>query len=361
MVKKEAVGQLIKVMMKKITRLKLLPATCYLLLVTCYLLLGSCSNEKKTVEEKTATNETQVSQNAHITPPDFNADSSFAYIKEQADMGPREPGSKAHEQAVNYFEKKFKEYGAEVIIQKATVTTFDQKKWLSKNIIASFNPQNPIRIMLSAHWDSRPFCDRDSNVSNQKKACPGVNDGASGVGVLIEIGRALAKQKTNVGIDIMLWDMEDYGQGSVESNTPPMDDDWALGSQYWSQNLHKAGYVARYGILLDMVGAKNTNFPMEQFSMLYAKPVVTKIWNAAANLGYDNYFVPKQIGEVTDDHLYVNKYAGIPTADIIGYTPNAGGFFRYHHCFQDDITNIDKNTLKAVGQTVLEVIYNEQP
>jgi glutaminyl-peptide cyclotransferase len=333
----------------------------YLLLATCYLLLASCNNEKKTIEEKVAPAEFKASAIAHITPPDFNADSSFVYIKAQADMGPREPGSKAHEQAVNYFEKKFKEYGAEVIIQKATVTTFDQKKWLSKNIIASFNPKNTKRVMLSAHWDSRPFCDRDSTIANQKKACPGVNDGASGAGVLIEIARELAKQKINIGVDIILWDMEDYGQGSVESNTPPMDDDWALGSQYWSQNPHKPGYTARYGILLDMVGAKNTNFPMEQFSVLYAKPVVAKIWDAATNLGYGNYFVPKQIGEITDDHVYVNKFASIPTVDIIGYTPNSGGFFRYHHCLQDDINSIDKNTLKAVGQTVLEVIYNEQP
>jgi hypothetical protein len=324
------------------------------------LLHNSCSNETKTVQE-TKQPEVKTPEIKHVTPPDFNADSAYVYVEAQAKMGPREPGSKAHEQAVNYFEKKFKEYGAEVIIQKATVTSFDQKKWLSKNIIASFNPQSTSRVMLSAHWDSRPFCDRDSNTANQKKACPGVNDGASGAGVLIEIARQLAKQKPNIGIDIMLWDMEDYGQGSVESNAPPLEDDWALGSQYWSQNMHKPGYTARFGILLDMVGAKGTVFPMEQFSVFYASPVVNKIWNAASNLGYSNYFVSKQIGQITDDHLYVNKFASIPTADIIGYAPDAGGFFRYHHCLKDDMSNIDKSTLKAVGQTLLEVIYNEQP
>lgn len=329
-------------------------------LTSFVLLLHSCNNETKTVQE-TKQPEVKAVETKHITPPDFNADSAFVYIETQAKMGPREPGSKAHEQAVTYFEKKFKELGAEVIVQKATVTTFDLKKWLSKNIIASYNPESTTRVMLSAHWDSRPFCDRDSIVANQKKACPGVNDGASGVGVLIEIARELAKQKPTIGIDIMLWDMEDYGQGSVESNAPSMENDWALGSQYWSQNMHKSGYTAKYGILLDMVGARGTNFPIEQFSVFYASPVVNKIWNTASSLGYGNYFVSKQIGQITDDHLYVNKFASIPTADIIGYTPDAGGFFRYHHCLKDDISNIDKSTLKAVGQTLLEVIYNEQP
>ena len=335
------------------------------LLASSILVLNSCTNETKTTEGvpsgSTKQPEVKTPEVKHITPPDFNTDSAYVYVEAQAKMGPREPGSKAHEQTVTYYEKKFKEYGAEVIIQKATVTSFDQKKWLSKNVIASFNPENTSRVMLSSHWDSRPFCDRDSNIANQKKACPGVNDGASGVGILIEIAREMAKQKPGIGIDIMLWDMEDYGQGSVESNTQPMDDDWALGSQYWSQNMHKPGYTARFGILLDMVGAKGTVFPIEQFSVFYASPVVNKVWSAAANLGYGNYFTNKQIGQITDDHLYVNKFASIPTADIIGYAPDAGGFFRYHHCLKDDMSNIDKNTLKAVGQTILEVIYNEQP
>lgn len=325
------------------------------------LLLNSCNTETKTAQE-TKQPEVKSPEVKHITPPDFNTDSAYAYIEVQAKMGPREPGSKAHEQAVTYFEKKFKEYGAEVIIQKATVTTFDQKKWLSKNVIASFNPENTSRVMLSAHWDSRPFCDRDSNKANQKKACPGVNDGASGVGVLIEIAREIAKQKPNVGIDIMLWDMEDYGQGSIEGNFPSTEyDGWALGSQYWSQNMHKPGYTARFGVLLDMVGAKGATFPMEQFSVFYASPVVNKLWSTAANLGYGNYFTGKQISQITDDHLFVNKNASIPTADIIGYMPDTRDFFPYHHRLKDDMSNIDKNTLKAVGQTLLEVIYNEQP
>ncbi len=331
----------------------------YLLyIVCCTLSIVSCT-DNKTVETKQP--EVIQPEIKRIAAPDFNSDSAYAFIKVQADMGPREPGSKAHEKAVTYFENKFAAYGATVFVQKATVTTFDQKKWLSKNIIASFNSEQTTRVMLCAHWDSRPFCDEDSNKANAKKACPGVNDGASGTGILIEIARALAKQKPNIGIDIMLWDMEDYGQGRVEYTGEGMEDDWGLGSQYWSKNPHKQGYTARFGILLDLVGTKKAEFSHEKVSMFYAAAFVNKIWNDAYLLGYGNYFTQKEIDPITDDHVYVNKFANIPCVDIIGYDLEKKRFFPEHHTLADDLKIIDKNTLKAVGQTVLEVIYNEQP
>lgn len=331
----------------------------FLILGSCILALGSCNNEgeKQTVEVKPQ----PVTENKpQITAPDFNADSAYTFVKTQADMGPRVPGSKAHEQAANWFEKKFKEYGAEVMVQKFTATTFDNKKWLGKNIIASFDPTNPNRILLCAHWDSRPFCDRDSVEANRKKSCPGVNDGASGAGVLIEIARVLAQKKTNVGIDIILWDMEDYGAGQTGLAKEDVEDDWALGSQYWSKNPHKPGYVAKYGILLDMVGAKNTVFPIELTGAYYAGLQQKNIWTKGKNAGFSNFFIDKNIGEIIDDHLYINKWANTPCVDIIGYDAGGNHFFNEHHTLRDNLDLIDKNTLKAAGQTVLEVIYNEK-
>ncbi|HWY37840.1 MAG TPA: M28 family peptidase, partial [Bacteroidia bacterium] len=184
--------------------------------------------------------------------------------------------------------------------------------------------------------------------------------GASGAGVLLEIARNLGRQKTNVGIDIILWDMEDYGIGHVETDEEGSEDDWALGSQYWSKNPHKPGYIAKYGILLDMVGGKNTAFPSELNSVYYAGAVKEKVWNTAASLGYGNYFISRQC-EVVDDHLYINKWANIPCIDIIGYRAEENKFFPQHHTLGDDISTIDKNMLKVAGQTVLEVIYNETP
>jgi hypothetical protein len=322
------------------------------------ILLSSCN--RPSTETPSAEVTTQPTESKpRIPAPDFNADSAFAFVKAQADMGPRTPGSKAHEKAAEYFENKFKEYGAEVIVQKFTATTFDQKKWLGKNVIASFDPENATRILLCAHWDSRPFCDRDTVEANRKKACPGVNDGASGAGVLLEVARILSKQKTKVGIDIILLDMEDYGAGQTGLADQGIEDDWGLGSQYWSKNLHKAGYVAKYGILLDMVGGRNTVFPLEGTSTYYANNIQKNIWAAAQNAGYANYFTNKTVGEIIDDHLYINKWANIPCVDIIGYAADARHFFDQHHTLNDNIDNIDKNTLKAVGQTILEVIYNE--
>lgn len=326
----------------------------------CLFLVASCGNEKANTTVETP-KPLEAAKPTRIAAPDFNADSAYAFVKAQADMGPRTPGSKAHEAAVNYYEKKFKSYGAEVVVQKATVTTFDNKKWLCKNVIASFNPENPTRVLLSAHYDSRPFCDRDSIKENEKKACPGVNDGASGVAALIEIARLISSNKIAIGIDIALWDLEDYGAGELDlASDNGMDDDWALGSQYWSKNPHKPGYIAKYGILLDMVGGKNTVFPSESNSVFYASNVKDKVWSTAANIGYSEYFSTRKC-EVMDDHVYINRLANIPCIDIIGYQKEENKFFPQHHTIRDDINTIDKTTLKAAGQTVLEVIYNEAP
>lgn len=292
----------------------------------------------------------------HVVPPDFNADSAYAFVKAQADMGPRTPGSKAHDNAVVYFEKQFKKYGAEVIIQKGNVTTYDNKPWVLKNIIATYNPKAEDRILLSAHWDSRPFADKDKKPENNTKACPGVNDGASGVGVLMEIARVISTKSPNVGIDIILFDLEDYGDDGGDPDT------WCLGSQYWAKNLHVPYYGAKFGILLDMVGAKDATFYKEEISATYAPEVLNKVWATAQKLGYTN-FINQPMGPMTDDHKYINELAQVPCIDIIDYRMNVatqhGSFFEHHHTIADDINTIDKSTLKAVGQTLLEVIYNE--
>lgn len=296
----------------------------------------------------------------HITAPEFEADSAYAYVQYQAELGPRVPGSQAHEKCLNYMRNQFTKYGATVQVQEAVATTFDNKKWKIQNLIASYQPENPSRILLCAHWDSRPFCDRDSIPANRKKACPGVNDGASGVGVLMETARLIQKTKPNVGIDIILFDLEDYGQPNDDETYPSMENSWCLGSQYWAKNPHKPGYFAKYGILLDMVGHKNATFPKEGVSVYFASSVVDKVWASAVQLGYGNYFINEKKGETTDDHAYINSIAQIPCIDILGFDMPRNDFFIHHHRLSDDLRQIDPATLKAVGQTLLDVIYNEQ-
>jgi glutaminyl-peptide cyclotransferase len=290
----------------------------------------------------------------HVSPPEFNSDSAYSFIKTQADMGPRTPGSSAHEKCVAYLEAFFKRHGAEVKITGGNATTFDNKQWRIDNVIASFDPQKTERILLGAHYDSRPFADKDPKPENRSKPTPGVNDGASGVGVLMEIARVLKEKQPDVGIDIILFDLEDYGNNAGDETS------WCLGSQSWSRNPHKAGYRAKYGIVLDMVGAKGAIFPKEAHSVFYASSVLNTVWDAATKLGYSTFFSNAQVSDVTDDHYFINEIAQIPCIDIIHYIPNGqyGEFFEHHHTTTDDLNSIDKTTLKAVGQTLLEVIYN---
>lgn len=330
------------------------------LVVFSALFVAACG-PTETPESGTTTGSTtgEVVTKERVVPPDFNADSAYAFTKYQADLGPRTAGSKAHAAAVKWMSEKLKGYGATVFVQDGVVTTFDQKRWNAKNVIASFNPDVKSRVMLCAHFDSRPFCDNDSLEANKNKSCPGVNDGASGVAVLMEIARNIAAKNTAIGIDIVLFDMEDYGQQDG-TKYPPMENSWCLGSQYWAQNPHKPGYFANYGILLDMVGGKGATFYKEGQSIYFAGNIVDKVWSTASTLGYSNYFIPEPYGEFTDDHVYVNRLTNIPTIDIISYDKNNSEFFSHHHKLGDDMNNIDKATLKAVGQTVMEVIYNEK-
>jgi hypothetical protein len=338
--------------MKKITEEKFLPAITILFLLAFFYSCGpgEPKNEPAVVPEK------PVVTRPRVIPPSFNADSAFAFVKTQADMGPRVPGTKAHEKSVSWFKNEFERFGAQVIIQQGNSTTFDHKSWLLKNVIAVFNSTATARVLLAAHFDSRPFSEKETDPRLKEKPCPGVNDGASGAGVLLEVARILQQKNPGIGVDIILFDLEDYG---MPNGGPEMADTWCLGSQYWSKNPHKQNYTARYGIVLDMVGAKDAMFAREGYSAFYANDVIQKVWKAADIAGAGKYFNQEEYGEITDDHYYINKIAQIPCIDILHYDIYKGSFFEHHHKNSDDINTIDKNTLKAVGQTLLEVLYNE--
>lgn len=319
------------------------------------LLLLAFSSCKKNSDTTTSTSAPSVEV------PRFNADSAYAYVQKQVDFGPRVPNTEPHRQAAVWLEQQLKSAGANVTIQSFKAPSFDGKTLELKNIIASFNPDKQKRIMLAAHWDTRPFADKDS----LKRDAPfdGANDGGSGVGVLLEIARNLKATPTRAGVDIVLFDGEDWGEKNSEGGRVPihesLDDWWCLGSQHWSNNKHKPNYRPYYGILLDMVGAKNARFFREGHSMQYAPRIVDKVWGAAATLGYSDFFVPADVGALTDDHLFVNEIAKIPMIDIIQYEANKG-WGDYHHTTNDNMNVIDKTTLSVVGTTVMYVIYNEE-
>lgn len=316
------------------------------LIALTLLLLFGCAEKEKENKEKGQPRYTQT-----ITPPIFNPDSAYSFIQKQVDFGPRVPNSNAHEACGIYLEEKLRSYGLEVTTQTGQVRAYNGTKLNFKNIIASRNPLEKTRILLCAHWDTRPIADQDKNSPNTPFL--GANDGGSGVAVLLEIARLLQSGNLKLGIDILLFDVEDYGNSQVE-------DSYCLGSQYWSKNKHVKNYHPKYGILLDMVGAKNATFAMEGYSMMYAPHIVKSVWKTAAQIGYSHHFIFNRTNPMIDDHYYVNRLGGIPCIDIIQHDATTiSGFGPYWHTHDDNMTIISKSTLKAVGQTLLEKIYSE--
>ncbi|MBN2174385.1 MAG: M28 family peptidase [Bacteroidales bacterium] len=296
-----------------------------------------------------------------ISIPQFDADSAFQFVKHQVDFGPRVPNTTEHSACAQYLYGKLEVYCDTAMIQSFKTRAFDGTILHAKNIIGSFNPENYNRVLLCAHWDSRPFADYDPDPANHRKPILGANDGASGVGVLLEVARQLQSQSPPVGIDIVLFDAEDYGPPQDTQRDTEMDY-WGLGSQYWSANPHVPGYFAKYGILLDMVGASDARFYMEGFSLYYAPGVLKKVWNTAHRIGYENYFYFEEGGYIDDDHKYINEIINIPTIDIIHMDKESANssFFEYWHTVKDNMDVIDKTTLNVVGQTLLTVIFEEQ-
>ena len=321
-----------------------------LILLLTVIQLSACNKTTRSAQKEVKT--------ANI--PEFSVDSAYAFTQKQVDFGPRVPNTPEHDACASYLSAELKRLGAEVIEQKADLTAFDGTVLKSVNIIGSFNTKAETRILLFSHWDSRPWADHDPNPANRKKPVMAANDGASGVAVLLEMARLMGKNKPTVGVDIIFFDTEDYG-APESAGGQNNEDSWCLGTQYWAKNPHVAGYTARFGILLDMVGGKQATFYREQASDNYAGSVVSSVWSRARNLGFGQYFIDQKGGAITDDHIYVNQLRGIPSIDIIQYDPNSkSGFGFYWHTTQDTMENVDKNTLKAVGTTLMHVVYTEK-
>ena len=318
-------------------------------------LFASCSGEGE--KEKNEKRENTVKKTPSLSRPDFNADSAYRYVEQQVAFGPRVPNTEAHRKAGNYLASKLKSFGFDITEQEAVLTAFNGEKLNSKNIIGEYKPELNNRILLFAHWDSRPFADQAEE--NQNQAIDGANDGASGVGVLLEIARQIQIKRPNIGVDIMFFDAEDYGQPNFdEGKRKP--GSWCLGSQYFAKNPHRQNYRANFGILLDMVGAKNAHFSKEAISRYYAPQLLNRVWQNAALLGYSNYFINLETQHVgDDDHVYINKILNIPSIDIIQYDHSTQGFAPHWHTHDDSMEIIDKNTLRAVGETVLATIFQE--
>lgn len=318
----------------------------YFLYFTAIIALVGCKAQKQASDSNSA------SDSATATAVvDFDGNNAYNLVKAQCDFGPRVPGTPAHSKCAEWLEQQLRDYCDSTIVQQAQVTTFDGTTLNIKNLIGIINPDAYNRILLLAHWDCRPWADNDPDQAKHKEPVMGANDAASGVAVLLELARVMNNKKPTVGVDILLTDAEDWGTNNVEES-------WALGTQYWAKHPHVEGYSPRFGILLDMVGAKGAKFSKEIQSMQYAPSVVNEVWDMAQQSGYGSYFDNNAGGAITDDHIVVNQM-GIKCIDIIDMRQGGDtGFFDGWHTTGDTLDKIDPTVLKVVGQTVANVIYS---
>lgn len=310
--------------------------------------------------------ETEEMEKINPVGPAFNADSAYAFTKAQCDFGPRDMNSKGHQQCLEWIVAKFTQYGCKVTRQEADIKGWDGTTLHSTNIIAQYNPSATTRLLVCAHWDSRPWADNDPDSTKWHTPILAANDAASGVAVMLELARLLntdkaSKTKIDLGVDFVCFDAEDWGAPQW-SDYQDDGSSWALGAQHWSANLVPEGYAPRYGILLDMVGGQGARFYQEMMSKQFAPDIVRKVWRAARQAGYGTSFPKQDGGMITDDHIPVNEVAKIPCVDVIAYYPECqqSSFGPTWHTVADDMDHIDKNTLKAVGQTMVQVIYTEE-
>lgn len=293
----------------------------------------------------------------NVKTPAFDRQKAYDYVEKQVNFGPRVPETPPHDSCAAWIKQTFEAAGWTTQYQIATVAGFDNQPMSIKNIIASLNPERKNRVLLCAHWDTRRIADQDT--SRKDQPILGADDGGSGVGILLALAEAVQQQPIDLGIDIVLFDAEDQGESSTPT-TPFRRETWCIGSQYWSKNMHSMTQKPYMGILLDMAGSRGARFPKEGVSMRHAAGVVNQVWGEAVQLGYSDLFVNDKFGELVDDHVFVNDIANIPTIDIINLPTNPGlnsTFGHYWHTHNDNMSVIDKHTLGAVGNVLVQVLY----
>lgn len=276
--------------------------------------------------------------------PAFSAERAWAHLQRQVAFGPRVPGTPGHQAQLQWMEAYLRERADTVIVQPFTHVTSAGDTLRMSNLFARFAPEQADRILLVAHWDTRPTADQSPDPADRDQPIPGANDGASGTAVLLELAELFRRQPPPVGVDLLLVDGEDYGPGEP---------DMYLGAKYFARNL-PPGYAPLYGVLLDMVGDQNPRFPVEGNSAQLAPEVVQRVWGTAAELGYGDVFVDETSFPISDDHLPLNE-AGIRTVDVIDFDYGPGN--RFWHTPRDVPANTSAESLRIVGEVIAALVY----
>jgi hypothetical protein len=301
------------------------------------LLFGSCVGEDSGGGSVTA----------RVERPTFNEARAFQDIETQVAFGPRIPGSEGHAQQLEWLETQLRALADTVLLDPFEHVTENGDELELTNVIARFGPADGSRLLLLAHWDTRPKADQSAQLADRELPVLGANDGASGTAVLLELARMFGEQAPPGGVELLFSDGEDYG---------PSTEDMFLGARHYVAGIGSENPPA-FGILLDMVGDADPSFPVEAYSMEGAGQVVQRVWGIAADLGYRRFFPMDETVRVNDDHVQFID-AGIPVADIIDFDYGPGNSF--WHTPQDVVANTSAQGLLLVGDVVAEVVYRNR-
>lgn len=277
-------------------------------------------------------------------PPAFDGRRAFADLEKQCSFGPRVAGTDAHRLAGEYLLGSLKQTTDICRLQQfAVYDSVARTERRMFNIIASYYPKSDKRIMLCAHWDSRPYSDNDPDSTKRNIPINGANDGASGAALLLEVGRILKDKQPPVGVDIVLFDGEDYG-------TEGWPGGWFLGSKYFASTLQ--GYRPRAAILVDMIGYSDLSIYREAISDRFAGDLNDYIWKIASETGASS-FMNSVKDTVSDDHIPLLS-AGIKAIDIIDLD------YPYWHTQEDTPDKCSPESLAEVGRVIVAAIFDKR-
>ena len=280
---------------------------------------------------------------AERAPGAFDGESAYALLREQCDLGPRYPGSPGHAAVRRFIVGKLESFGARVTEQpfEAILSTGDTLRLV--NIIGAYRPEARKRILLGAHYDTRPRADRDPVPADRAKPILGANDGASGVAVLLELARLLGAAEPGVGVDLVFFDGEDYGEEGRTS-------DYLLGSRRYVKSL--GGRPPAAVIVVDMVGERGARIPIEGFSAAASPALCARIYGIARALG-SPAFAQAPGPSIIDDHLPFIQ-AGIPAIDLIDFE------YPHWHTLADTPDKCSGESLAAVGSVLVRYLWEER-
>jgi glutaminyl-peptide cyclotransferase len=273
----------------------------------------------------------------------FDGDSSFSFLEEQCRIGPRYPGSEGHRLLQRLIVERLQDCGVNVSLQpfEAVLTTGDTLHLI--NIIGNINTGSERRIMLGAHYDTRPIAEKDTDPANRERPIPGANDGASGVAVLLELARIFGRSEPAVGVDLVFFDGEDYGRDGVE-------EDYILGSTHFARNIKS--YRPSAVIVVDMVGERGVEIKMEGYSMRYSPVLIHDLFAVAERMNIEA-FKKEEAVPLIDDHLPFIQIR-IPAVVLIDFD------YPYWHTLEDTPDKCSAASLEAVGKVLVEYILQLQ-